>query len=233
MPKFNGISKESLMHKRILVIAAHPDDETLGCAGTIAKMIDHGFLVRLCVLSSGEGARNSDNTIQKKESLEKVKNFLKIEKIYQFNFRDNQFDTHSLLEITKAIETVANEFNPEIVYTHSSHDLNIDHRLTHQATMTAFRTLPNKNLEKILSYEVLSSTEYAPISFFKPNYFEQISSVHLAKKLNAMEFYHGEIRQFPHPRSLKAIEAQAITRGSSVGVEYAEAFSIEREISRM
>lgn len=220
------------MQKKVLIIAAHPDDEVLGCGGSMAKLIELGHEVRLCILSSGEGARAINQTTERYQALENIKLFYNIKKSYQFNFKDNQFDVHSMLELTQAIESVAIDYQPHIVYTHSAIDLNIDHRLTNQATLTAFRPLPGSCIEKILAYEVLSSTELSLSSSFRPNYFETLSKNHCDIKLNAMQLYRNEIREFPHPRSIKAIESLMICRGTSIGESYAEAFIIEREIKR-
>ena len=219
--------------KRILVIAAHPDDEVLGCGGSIAKFKTIGHEVFLHVLSEGESSRFSPQIDNRLKALLKSKDYLNIDHLKISHFSDSKFDTSPLLEIIQSIEEIIHAFNPHIIFTHNNNDLNIDHKITHLATMTAARPLPNQSLEKILSYEVNSSTEYALSNNpFLPNYFEELSILHVNSKLNALSCYEDELRPYPHPRSLEAIKAQLMVRGTNAGLCYAEAFKVEKIISR-
>lgn len=219
--------------KRILIIAAHPDDEILGCGGSIAKYKSSGHEIFLCVLSNGEGSRKFPQIDKRLAALRKAKDFLEVDHLTVNTFSDSKFDTHPLLDIVQSIEEIIKNFNPHIVLTHSDSDLNIDHKITHLATMTAARPLPNQSLEKILSYEVNSSTEYSlSKNPFWANYFEELSILHVNSKLNALSCYEDELRTYPHPRSLEAIKAQLMVRGTNAGLHYAEAFKVEKIISR-
>lgn len=217
--------------KNVLIIAAHPDDEILGGGGTIAKFKEQGCSLFLCVLSPGESSRSHPDETTRLRSLNQVKEFLKIDFLKVFNFKDSQFDSHPILEIIQAIESVCTEFKPNIILTHSDCDINIDHKVTHLATMTAARALPKSSVEMILSYEILSSTEYGlKTNPFVPNYFVELTNTHVNTKLNALKYYQDEMRDSPHPRSFESVKAQLTLRGSSIGAVAAEAFQLERMI---
>jgi LmbE family N-acetylglucosaminyl deacetylase len=224
--------------KTALVVAAHPDDETLGCGGFLAKLSYDG--VNICVLLLGEGptSRSSmDNSskVVKKESYMAARNATTILGITDVRFAslpDNRFDTIPLLEITKSIEIIAEEIQPDLVLTHFSGDLNIDHEITHRAVMTVFRPLPNTKPVSILSFEILSSTEYTSPEngvHFQPNVYIDIADF-LEKKKDALALYTSETRPWPHPRSCEAVEHLARLRGCQCGREAAEAFILCRGI---
>ena len=216
----------------VLVIAAHADDESLGCAGTIAKHIAQGDNVDVIFMTNGVGARDSNSdgdTIMRASALEQAMTVLGVKDYQCFDFPDNQMDSVPLLGIIKTIERVINKVLPNIIYTHFAHDLNIDHQITHQAVMTACRPIKGSSVKKIYSFEVLSSTEWNSPSQpnFIPQYIVNIDDF-WNKKYQALQCYHEELRPFPHSRSLACIEAQAILRGASYGFKKAEAFHIER-----
>lgn len=221
----------------ILVIAAHPDDEVLGCGGTMAKLSAQNKIYSLIL---GEGINSRDESEkQKKDELKLLnENMLTANKIigtrqiFTENLPDNKFDTIPLLNIIKIIEKYIEKIKPEIVYTHHMGDLNIDHRITFEAVLTACRPIENMPVKKILSFEIPSSTEwnsYSMINSFNPNVFEDISKT-IDKKLDAMSAYKNELRLNPHPRSLEKIKALAEIRGATSGMNYAEAFMLIREL---
>ncbi len=221
-------------HDSVLVVAAHPDDEVLGCGGTIARHTDSGEIVHILFLADGVGARNEKDYEQKK--LDRIKSARKAAKMLGampprfLNYPDNQLDSVPLLEIVQNIEKVMNVIRPSIVYTHSSSDLNIDHRITHQAVMTACRPLPEASVKEIYSFETPSSTEWsAEEEMFRPVRFVDINP-YTTQKNNALECYHDEMRHFPHPRSLDGIEALSRLRGVTSGLPAAESFQVLRQI---
>ena len=201
------------MKNNILVVVAHPDDEVLGCGGTIAKHILNGDTVNLIVMSDGESSRTNIKNIKKKinlriKSLEKSSQILGINKIFKFNFPDNKFDSLPLLDIIQKIEPLIKKINPDIIYTHYINDLNIDHRLVAMSINTICRpSFIKKMPKKILSFEVLSSTElnFMNNNQFNPNYFVDVSKT-FKLKIEALKQYKSEIRDFPNGRSLKGIE---------------------------
>ena len=226
------------MSKSILVIAAHPDDEVIGCGGYIAREAEKGSEVNIIIVS--EGATSRDLTKNKNEfihelselssSAKRSAEILGVSNIELLDFPDNKLDSIDRLVLIKKIEEKIKFYKPYEVLTHHYGDLNIDHRRIHEAVLTATRPIPSNFVKKLLSFEVSSSTDYqinTSSLIFKPNYFVDISST-IKKKLDALREYKSEMRDWPHTRSIKAIEALSITRGSQVGVKYAEAFSLLR-----
>lgn len=223
----------------ILIFAAHPDDEVLGCGGTIAKLTSEGAIINVAFLADGIFSRIGDSALQQKElsarrnAAQKACNILGVNSVFFGEFPDNRMDTIALLDIIKTIETLIDKYKPDTVFTHHAGDLNIDHRRTHEAVFTACRPQPGNLVNKLLSFEVSSSTEWqlagnTPV--FSPNWFVDISST-LDRKLSALDAYLVELRDWPHPRSLQAVEYLARWRGATVGVEAAEAFMLGRQLS--
>ena len=221
------------MNKRILVIAAHPDDEVLGCGGTIARHNINSDNVGVVFIADGVGARNdnfAENLQKRKQAAESALNILGALNFGFFDFPDNRLDTIPLIDIVQKLEGVIEDFQPEIVYTHHSGDLNIDHQIVNRATLTACRPLPESTIKAIYAYEVISSTEWSLNGHtFLPNYFVNID-LFFEKKVEALNAYEKEMRLFPHTRSIEHVEALAIHRGSSVGFLKAEAFQLIRKI---
>jgi LmbE family N-acetylglucosaminyl deacetylase len=224
------------MGQRVLVIGAHPDDEVLGCGGTIAKHSSQGDEVIVLILTDGESSRESFNTLERKSQLNKACAILGVKQTIIAPFKDSLLDSYPLLEVVREVEKVAKSFRPHILYTHSEADLNIDHTVTHRAVLTAFRPLPQSELGQIHTFEIPSSSEWGSWkqrSHFIPNYFSEIDRSLFDKKMEALKCYEDELRSYPHPRSEEYIEALLKVRGGSVGVNLAEAFFTERIIQRI
>jgi len=223
----------------VLVIAAHPDDEVLGCGGTIPRLAQSGCEVHIAILGEGISARYPHREQVGASEIERlasqsnrVAEILQAQQVLAYGLPDNRFDTMPLLDIIKIIEELIAEVRPQVVYTHHGGDLNIDHRVVHQATLTATRPLTGHPVREVYTYEVPSSTEWAfsrlgPV--FQPNVFVDISNT-LEMKLAALSHYQTEVRIFPHPRSPEAITAIARRWGSMAGLEAAEAFELIRAI---
>lgn len=222
---------------RALVVAAHPDDEMLGCGGTLARLRAAGVDISVLLLGEGptarSGSEDEDSRSRAHHSALAAAHTIGITDVRFAALPDNQFDTLPLLEIIKRIERVATEVHPELVFTHHAGDLNQDHRLTHQATLTAFRPLPGEQSAAIvLGFEVLSSTEYTPAQTapaFTPTVFVDITD-YLDTKLAALHAYSSEMRPWPHPRSYEGTEYLARTRGAQCGRAAAEAFMLYRGV---
>ncbi len=220
----------------ILVVVAHADDEALGCGATLAKHAAQGDEITLLVMTDGISSRFSEhvlpeddaNILERASALQQSCHILGIKHVIQGDFPDNKMDSVNLLSIVQMIEKHTSKLQPEIIYTHSLDDLNIDHRLTAQAVLTAFRPLPESKVTTILSFEVLSSTEWQfGEQKFNANWFVDVSDTFNQKKL-ALQCYQDEMRDFPHPRSFVAVEALAKLRGATIGRSYSEAFQLLR-----
>ncbi len=221
------------MSKNILVVAAHADDEAIGCSGTIARHVAEGDNVHLLFMTDGVGAREivADEADDRLSAAEQAAKILKVSSVTNLSFPDNSMDALPLLDIVKEVEAKIKEVKPEIIYTHHIGDLNVDHQIAHRAVMTACRPQPGFGVKAIYAFEVLSSTEWQTPSVlpFIPNVFVDISE-YLSTKMQVVTAYEEEMRDVPHSRSLKHIELLAQHRGYSVGVHAAEAFMLVREI---
>lgn len=218
----------------ILVVAAHPDDEALGCGGTIARHADAGDTIRVLFLTDGVGARGAagPEAAQRRAAAEAASRHLGVAGARFLSFPDNALDTVPLLSVVQAVERMASEAPPEIVYTHFGFDLNIDHRIAFQATMTAFRPQPGCRVRRILAFETRSSTEWAGVPAalaFLPTVHVDIAAT-LGRKRAALAAYAAEMRPAPHARSHEALDALAALRGAEAGLAAAEAFVLVREI---
>lgn len=220
--------------KNVLVIAAHPDDEALGCGGTIAKHISQGDEVHMIFMSDGVNSRSnvSEKNLKSRKEISKIAlTKLGITSSQYLDFPDNKMDSIPLLDIVQKLEPIIKQLKPSIIYTHNHSDLNIDHQLTNSAVMTACRPLPNSSVREIYGFEILSSTEWSndQKTSFNPKFFVDITH-YMPKKLSVLNEYNAEMRAPPHSRSIKHIEALAQHRGYSVGVDMAEAFEVYRII---
>lgn len=226
------------MNKKILVVAAHPDDEIIGVGAAAARHASQGDEVRCIILGEGQTSRFDNREEVLTEVLDSLHNdTLKAAKIIGYtkvsfaNFPDNRFDQLDLLDIVKYIEKAIEEFKPEIIYTHHVGDLNIDHQMTNKAVLTAARPIGSYTVKEIYAFETLSSTEW-DFSYkmpFTPNVFVDVTET-FENKLQAMKCYKSELCTAPHPRSLEIMEASAKKWGSVIGRQYAEAFMLVRGI---
>jgi LmbE family N-acetylglucosaminyl deacetylase len=227
------------VNSSVLILAAHPDDEVLGCGGTIAKLADNGAVIHVAFLADGISSRKgnakeqSDELVSRRVAAKYACDILGVKSVSFGDMPDNRMDTVALLEITKAVEELIAEHRPDKVFTHHAGDVNIDHRRTHEAVVTACRPQPGHPVKTLLSFEVASSTEWqlsgsAPM--FVPNWFVDISNT-LDRKLAALDAYATELRDWPHPRSRQGIEHLARWRGATIGVDAAEAFVLGRQLA--
>jgi LmbE family N-acetylglucosaminyl deacetylase len=234
---------------KILVIVAHPDDEVLGMGGTLKKLSNKNQDIKVVFLATGISARRSEKftnetqynvnknlTTKMKEQIKKLRldakkalKILGIKNIEFFDFPDNEMDKISNLEITKTIENIIKKFNPEIIYTHTKNDINVDHRAIFNATITATRPTTKSNVKKVICFEVPSSSEWNFGDTFSPNIFVEIKK-ELPYKTKAIEAYKTELKKFPHPRSAKALDIIAKRWGTVSGFDAAEAFELIREL---
>ncbi len=222
--------------KKVLVIASHPDDELLGVGGTLARHVDEGDYVETLILGEGmtsRGIAGKDLEAKLNQLHQNTLNAAKIigiKNTYFSHLPDNRFDSIDFLEIVKVVENYIDQIEPDVIYTHHYGDLNIDHRLTYQAVITACR--PIERFPDIFAFETASATEWnvgKKEEMFYPNYYVNIEKT-MQRKLEALECYQSEMRQYPHPRSLKGIEIMAQHWGMIVGHRYVEAFELIRKV---
>ncbi len=231
------------MSKCVLVVAAHPDDEVLGCGGTLARHAKKGDMVHTILVADGVGSRLTSGTPSDVAEREKrcdarrvaarrAAAILAILEPKFLDFADQRLDTVALLDLTRSIEQDIAAIRPDIVYTHHYGDLNEDHRVVAQAVLTACRPLPGMRPYRLLAFETPSSTEWSAgqgFPAFEPTWFVDIAD-QLETKMRALEAYASEMRPFPHPRSYDAVKALTQWRGATVGLRAAEAFRLIREI---
>ncbi len=224
---------------KYLVVAAHPDDEVLGCGGTIARLSREGHEVYIGILGEGITSRYAQPDQADRHLVEtlhgnsrKVAEMVGAKDIFMYDLPDNRFDTVPMLDIVKIAEELVKKTCPDAIYTHHGGDLNIDHVIVNRAVLTATRPTAGHCVRQLYTFEVPSSTEWAfgkLHSIFQPNVFVDIAAT-LEIKILAMAAYDGESRPFPHPRSARALAAIAERWGSAVGLSAAEAFELVRSV---
>ena len=227
------------MSDRILVVAAHPDDEVLGCGATAARLSAEGHEVYIAILGEGITSRYADRgeadpalIAALKDRSQRAADRVGARQLFMFDLPDNRFDSLPLLDVVKIVEHLVTDLQPAVIYTHSGGDLNIDHVVLHRAVLTATRPLQGTPVRSIYAFEVPSSSDWTFGQFaptFRPNVFVDVEAT-LEAKVDAMEVYDSERRVFPHPRSPEALRATARRWGSVVGTGAAEAFELIRSI---
>jgi LmbE family N-acetylglucosaminyl deacetylase len=225
----------------VMVIASHPDDEVLGCGGTIARLSDEGHAVHIRILGEGMTSRYASRDRADVAAVaalhthsDRVARLLGARDLEMAGLPDNRFDTVPLLDVVKIVEAWIDAVKPSCVYTQHGGDLNIDHRVTFRATVTATRPVARCVVRSLYAYAVDSSTEWAFGKFepiFRPNVFVDISTT-LDRKVEALAIYETETREFPHPRSAENLRAGAARWGAAAGLRAAEPFELIRWINR-
>ncbi len=233
---------ELLKNKKILLVVAHPDDELLGCGGTMYSLInDHNCIIKVVILGEGITSRSDERDVEKwKEALElhranitQAQKAIGYQELSIYDFADNRFDSVDLLDIIKVIEKEKAAFLPDVIFTHHGGDVNIDHQRTFEAVITACRPMEHETVQSIITFETFSGTEWRASSdprHFIPNLFFAIDEKGLQAKIKGMESYEFERRSYPHPRSPEALKIVAQRWGIATGKKYAEAFCVIRMI---
>ena len=223
----------------VLVVAAHPDDEILGCGGTMTRLVREGHEVRIAILAEGMSSRYAHREDADQQQLQhlhararQAADKVGAKELVLCKLPDNRLDTVPLLDVVKTVEDLVARFRPEIIYTHHPGDLNVDHGVVHRAVLTATRPMSGQCVRDVYAFEVPSSTEWAFQRIeppFRPNVFVDIADS-LETKIAALGCYDTEARKFPHPRSPEALRAIATRWGSVVGLQAAEAFELIRSV---
>lgn len=219
---------------RILVISAHPDDETIGMGGTIAKHVDSGDEVYWSIVTQAYTPTWTEEYLETaRKQVFDVQKVYGIKKVFFCGFPTVRLNTVPHNELSSALQKIVNQVKPEMVYTTSQEDINLDHRIVYECTLVATRPLPGNSVRRLLCYEIGPTTRFGlpqGSSGFIPNVFNDISD-HLEIKLKAMRCYKTELRQYPHPRSEEGLRLLARERGLSVGMNAAESFKLIRELT--
>ncbi len=223
--------------EKILVFAAHPDDELLGIGGTVRKLANEGKEVRAVILAEGITSRSEKRSdadaselAELKKDAEKAAKIIGYKSIEFCGFPDNRMDSMDLLDIIKVISKYVEKYKPDTIFTHHHGDLNIDHRLTHEAVLTACRPTGDYCVKRIYTFEIPSSTEwnYSYAEPFTPNVYYDVTDT-INSKIEGMACYRSESTKYPHPRSSEALLSLGRYRGSNVNYDMAEAFMLIRE----
>jgi LmbE family N-acetylglucosaminyl deacetylase len=220
--------------KRILFFSVHPDDETLGCGGTILKHKNNKDDVYWVIITSANDEKAwGKKTIQlEQKQIEQIYRHYKFNKIIKLNFDATKLDTVPLSVLTTKFTEIITQIKPEVIYLHNRSDVHSDHQVSFGSIISATKSFRHPYIKRILMYETISETEFAPAlheNAFLPNYFVDITKF-IEKKIEIMKLYKSEIKEHPFPRSEKNIRALATFRGAQCGVEYAEAFMILKDI---
>lgn len=218
---------------RVLVIAPHPDDETLGCGGTLLKHLAAGDSVSWVIVTKAYEPRWPSEVIERREQeIEQVSDAYGFAQRFRLTFPAARLDTVPLEELLHSINKIVAEVKPDWIYTVHAGDIHSDHRVVFEATMSAVKSFASSGVQRLLSYETISSTDARPpgaSTVFAPNVYCDITPF-IERKLEIMSLYRGEVHPYPMPRALESIRALARFRGATVAAEYAEGFMLLREL---
>ena len=225
------INKITENKSSILVIAPHPDDETLGMGATIARLVNEGNEVHVVIVTKGTRDLFPNSSIEAcRNEAKKASEYLGVKNLHFLKgFPAAKLDTIPNYQLNDKIFEILQEIKPEILFVPHRKDIHKDHQLVHESALVAARPNSNKYQPiQIMAYETLSETEWSFVPFI-PNVFIDISE-HLDEKINAMKFYKSQLKEFPHSRSIESIKSLARFRGGTINVKYAEAFMLIRHV---
>ncbi len=220
------------MKERVLVIAAHPDDELLGCGGKCIMHSQKEDEVRAIIVCEGESMRYSDGSVHQAVSTEKAAKLIGFSKIYALGFPDQHLDTMSLVDVISPIEKIVEEYLPTIVYCQSGLDINRDHQIVYEAACVALRPV-QKSIHEFLTFYTPSSSVWGIGNKFEPDTWVELDEQTLLRKIKAFEYYESENKQYPHPRSSESLRNIASFFGNQNCMRYAEAYKTVRRLERI
>jgi len=222
--------------KKVIVISAHPDDETLGVGGTLLRHADHGDEIYWIIVTDifEKDGVSAQRVIERSDEIEKVSSLYGFTKIFNLGYSSAKLDTTHIPDLVKSISKIFNEVEPEVIYSLNRSDAHSDHRIIFDATMACTKSFRYPSIKQLLMYECISETEFAPSlneKVFIPNYFVDITD-YIDKKIDIMKVFKSELAPAPFPRSIENIRALATFRGCSVGVNAAESFQLLKYIDK-
>ena len=221
----------------ILIIAAHPDDEILGCGGLISKYVREGHSVYVHIVTDGSSSQyegNNEIAKQKENEITEVMKMIGVKEFFRGNLPDMKLDSISHIEVNKELGRIIDKVLPDIVFTHHKGDVNKDHKIIYESTLVMARPLLGNTIKELYSYETLSSSEWGELEeLFTPNTYIELNKNDIENKCKAMKLYKTEIREYPHPRSIEAIKNLSKYRGNQIEVKYAEAFKLIRKVDKI
>jgi LmbE family N-acetylglucosaminyl deacetylase len=219
------------MKNKVLIIAVHPDDETLGCGGTLLKHKANNDEINWLICTDIDKNHSYHKTRQ--EEINRVSKIYDFDSVYNLQLKTMQVDEYSMSKLIGKISKVINEVKPNIIYLPFKGDVHSDHRKIFEASYSCTKSFRYPFIKKIYMIETLSETEFAPSTkedSFIPNVFVDISEF-MDKKIEIMKIFESEISEHPFPRSTRNLKALGTLRGATCGVEYAESFVLLKEIS--
>lgn len=221
---------------KVIIISAHPDDETLGAGGTLLRHKEHGDEINWLIVTDvfeNEGFSN-ERVLSRKLEIDMVSKLFSFNNVYKLGYPTMKLNDTILFDIVNKISNIFQKLEPEIIYVMNRSDAHSDHRIVFDAVMSCTKSFRYPSVKKVLMYECLSETEFAPTlpeRVFQPNYFVDISDF-IEKKIEIMKIFHSELGEHPFPRSVKNIKAIATFRGATAGVDSAEAFQLIKFIDK-
>ena len=226
--------------KSFLVIVAHPDDDILGCGATLSKLVKLNKKIKVVFVAEGTSCRFPKNKKLNKKIQKEIKRRsdyavkalgdIGVKNYKFYNLKCGKLNSYPITEIANIVENQIKKFKPDIIFTHSDNDVNIDHRTVYQACLQSTRPSSRSKITGLFSFEILSSTEWKFRKIFEPNYFYCVNS-EIKTKIKALKRYKSEIKNFPHPRSVEGIKTLAKYRGVQSHNKFSEAFKIIRLFS--
>lgn len=215
--------------KKVLVVSAHPDDETIGAGGTLLRHKDAGDEISWCVVTQAYTPDWSEELIARfRRQAERVAQHLGVKTVEFCGFPTVKLNTVPAMQLGSALQRIVQAVQPEVVYLPPPADINTDHVIVHQAALVATRPLPGTSVRRVLAYEIAPTSRFG-VTGFQPTVYVDITD-YLDRKLEMMSIYESEVKAYPHPRSLEALRAFAVERGLGVGVGAAECFQLIREL---
>ena len=223
------------MKKTVVIISAHPDDETLGAGGTLLKHKSQGDNLYWIIGTQMKKSKQftEERIILREKEIEKVSKIFGFKRVYQLKYETATLDSNSLTKIIPQISIIFSEIKPNIIYNLNIKDAHSDHRILSEAVFSNTKSFRHPYIQKVLMYECISETEFAPQiddNLFLPNYFVDISN-HIDQKIDTMKIYKSELGDHPFPRSIINIRSLSIIRGAMINVKHAEAFQAVKIIS--